>query len=101
MGALQPWHIIVLLIVVLLVFGAGKLPDVGKSLGKSIKEFKDEVGTGGDSKAVSSTLVASPNAVSSVSSEEPEVVVRRTTRTLEDGTTETVEEQITRKKVAS
>jgi sec-independent protein translocase protein TatA len=101
MGALQPWHIIVLLIVVLLVFGAGKLPDVGKSLGKSIKEFKEEVGTGGDSKAASSTLVANSNTVSTASNEEPEVVVKRTTRTLEDGTTETVEEHITRKKVVS
>jgi sec-independent protein translocase protein TatA len=33
-------ELIVLLIIVLLVFGAGKLPQIGDALGKSIKNFK-------------------------------------------------------------
>ncbi|MCE5276300.1 MAG: twin-arginine translocase TatA/TatE family subunit [Syntrophaceae bacterium] len=33
-------HLIVLLVVVLVIFGAGKLPDVGSALGKGIKNFK-------------------------------------------------------------
>lgn len=32
----------IILVIVLLVFGAGKLPDIGKALGKSIHEFKRE-----------------------------------------------------------
>ena len=40
MGAIQPWHLILLLIVVLVVFGPGKLPEIGKSLGESIREFR-------------------------------------------------------------
>lgn len=43
MGALKPWHWIVLLVVVLLVFGAGKLPEIASSLGQSMKVFKKEV----------------------------------------------------------
>jgi sec-independent protein translocase protein TatA len=40
MGAIQPWHVILVLIIVLIVFGPGKLPDLGKSLGDSIREFR-------------------------------------------------------------
>ena len=36
----NPLHLIILLVVVLIVFGAGKLPGVGAALGQSIKEFK-------------------------------------------------------------
>lgn len=34
------WHILVVLIVVLIVFGAGKLPTVMGDLGKGIRNFK-------------------------------------------------------------
>lgn len=39
-GLLQPMHLIVILIIVLIIFGPGKLPQIGAGLGKSIKEFK-------------------------------------------------------------
>ncbi|WP_033287507.1 Sec-independent protein translocase subunit TatA [Amycolatopsis jejuensis] len=42
MNALQPWHIIVLVIVVVLLFGAKRLPDAARSIGKSMKIFKAE-----------------------------------------------------------
>lgn len=45
-GFLQPTHLLLILIVVLIIFGPGKLPDVGKALGKSIREFKSA--TSGD-----------------------------------------------------
>jgi sec-independent protein translocase protein TatA len=35
-----PWELVAILAVVLIIFGPGKLPDVGKSLGKTIKEFR-------------------------------------------------------------
>jgi sec-independent protein translocase protein TatA len=35
-----PWELIAVLAIVLIIFGPGKLPDVGKSLGKTIKEFR-------------------------------------------------------------
>ncbi|MFE7408208.1 Sec-independent protein translocase subunit TatA [Isoptericola sp. NPDC057559] len=40
---LKPWHIIVLVIVILLLFGARRLPDLARSVGQSLKIFKSEV----------------------------------------------------------
>lgn len=40
-------ELILLLVLALIIFGGGKLAGVGKALGKSIKEFKDEVKTDG------------------------------------------------------
>ncbi len=37
----QPWHIIVVLVVALLLFGGRKLPELGKGLGEGFKGFKD------------------------------------------------------------
>jgi sec-independent protein translocase protein TatA len=40
MGLLQPMHLLIILIVVLIIFGPGKLPDAGKAFGKMIQEFR-------------------------------------------------------------
>ena len=40
MGALQPGHLIVILVIVLLVFGPGKLPELGKAVGDGLRELK-------------------------------------------------------------
>jgi sec-independent protein translocase protein TatA len=37
---LGPWEVILIFVVVLLLFGAKRLPDVAKSLGRGIQEFK-------------------------------------------------------------
>ena len=42
MGALRGLHIVVLLVVVLLLFGAPKLPELARSIGKSLHILKDE-----------------------------------------------------------
>lgn len=39
-GFMSPIEAGILLVVALVIFGPGKLPDVGKALGKGIKEFK-------------------------------------------------------------
>lgn len=39
-GLLQPMHLLVILVIVLVIFGPGKLPDLGSSIGKAIKGFK-------------------------------------------------------------
>jgi len=39
-GAPGPWELILILLIVLLVFGAGKLPQIGDALGRGIKNFK-------------------------------------------------------------
>ena len=40
MPTLGPTELIIVLVLVIIVFGAGKLPEVGGALGKSIKEFR-------------------------------------------------------------
>ena len=50
------WELLILLVVLLLVFGAKRLPEMGKSLGKGMREFKDAV-TGMD-EAVTTTAAA-------------------------------------------
>lgn len=40
-GLLQPMHLLVILIIALLVFGPGKIPEIGSSLGKAIRGFKN------------------------------------------------------------
>jgi len=40
-GLLSPTHLIFILLIVLILFGPGKLPELGKGLGKGIREFKD------------------------------------------------------------
>ena len=39
-GLFQPMHLIVILVIVLIIFGLGKLEDMGSSIGKAIKGFK-------------------------------------------------------------
>jgi sec-independent protein translocase protein TatA len=43
MRALEPWHLIVLLGVVLVLFGGKRLPDAARGLGRSMRIFKSEV----------------------------------------------------------
>jgi sec-independent protein translocase protein TatA len=38
-----PWHIILLLVIALLLFGGKRLPEVGKALGSGMREFKDAI----------------------------------------------------------
>lgn len=40
MSKIGPTELIIILVVILLIFGPSKLPEIGKSFGKSIKEFK-------------------------------------------------------------
>lgn len=42
-GLLQPTHLFFILLIVLIIFGPGKLPDLGRSLGKGIREFKGAI----------------------------------------------------------
>ncbi len=43
-GLTSPTHIALLLVVLLLVFGAKRLPELGRSLGHGMREFKDSIG---------------------------------------------------------
>ncbi|MDT0467688.1 MULTISPECIES: Sec-independent protein translocase subunit TatA [Streptomyces] len=41
-NALEPWHLVLLVLVIVLVFGSKKLPDMARSLGKSARILKSE-----------------------------------------------------------
>ncbi|WP_394428605.1 Sec-independent protein translocase subunit TatA [Streptomyces sp. SGAir0957] len=41
-NALEPWHLLILGLVIILVFGSKKLPDTARSLGKSLRILKSE-----------------------------------------------------------
>ncbi len=43
MFGLGPTELIIILVIVLVIFGAGKLPEIGGALGKGIKNFKSSM----------------------------------------------------------
>ena len=52
----QPMHLILVLAVVLIVFGPGKLPEAGKALGHAIRDFKKALNeVNGDAKLPATT----------------------------------------------
>jgi sec-independent protein translocase protein TatA len=51
LGNLTGWHLIVVLVIVLLLFGAPKLPGLARSLGQSMRIFRSEVKTMKDENA--------------------------------------------------
>jgi sec-independent protein translocase protein TatA len=46
MRGLQGWHLIIVVVVFVVLFGAKKLPDSAKSIAKSLKIFKSEMNDG-------------------------------------------------------
>jgi sec-independent protein translocase protein TatA len=56
-GLFSPLHLLFVLVIVLIIFGPGKLPDLGRGLGKGIREFKDALkgGINDNSKKVEET----------------------------------------------
>ncbi len=62
------WEILILLLVVLLVFGPKRLPEMGRSMGKGMREFKDSL-TGKDDEEEDRVQLPAP------ASEEPVATV--------------------------
>ena len=59
-GVLQPWHVIVILVIVLVIFGPGKLPMLGKAVGDTVRDFKKAVSDDpkpGDTSSVAPTAL--------------------------------------------
>ena len=44
-GLFEPSHLLIILSVALIVFGPKRLPELGRSLGRGIREFRDSVST--------------------------------------------------------
>ena len=75
MGLLQNltgWHALILLAVVLLFFGASKLPNLARSVGQSARIFKSEVASGSEPK--SATEATAPETTPAAVAAAPERV---------------------------
>ena len=42
-GWISPWELAILLLFALLIFGPKKLPEMGRSMGKGMREFKESI----------------------------------------------------------
>jgi len=65
-GWTSPTHIVLLLLIALLLFGARRLPEIGHSLGKGLREFKGALTTDDDQKPelpVATATAAEPTVV--------------------------------------
>ncbi len=60
MGLDNPLHIAFLVVILLLVFGAKRLPEIGRSLGSGMREFKDSVSGESKQPALTQTSQAQP-----------------------------------------
>jgi sec-independent protein translocase protein TatA len=49
-GGISIWELSIILVIVLVIFGAGKLPEIGSGMGKAIKNFKKATSDSGDKK---------------------------------------------------
>ena len=57
LGLENPLHLLIVLVVVLLLFGAKRLPEMGRSLGEGLRGFKDGITTA-EKPALSETTAA-------------------------------------------
>jgi sec-independent protein translocase protein TatA len=55
MAGLGWQELVIVLVIIMIIFGAGKLPDVVKSLGQGVKEFKNEANSPADGLAAATS----------------------------------------------
>jgi sec-independent protein translocase protein TatA len=70
-GWVSPWELLILLAFVLLLFGPKRLPEMGRSLGKGMREFKDSISGKDDDKDEPAELL--PPAATTPVEDEPAV----------------------------
>ncbi|MHB1537821.1 MAG: twin-arginine translocase TatA/TatE family subunit [Solirubrobacteraceae bacterium] len=77
MGLDNPLHIAFLLVILLLVFGAKRLPEMGRSLGEGLRGFRDTISGEGGSHHVAATESSSetpPASTATVLHTEPQAI---------------------------
>jgi sec-independent protein translocase protein TatA len=62
MGLDNPLHIAFLVVILLLIFGAKRLPEIGRSLGSGMREFKDSVSGEANKPTLTQTAQQAPQA---------------------------------------
>lgn len=61
-GALEPWHLIILVAIMAVLFGAKRLPDSARSIGQSLRIFRSEMDAARTSPAEPSVQLPHPAA---------------------------------------
>ena len=59
MPALGPWELVIILLIVVVIFGAGRLAEIGGAVGKSVREFRSATHDE-EKQAAASAAVAAP-----------------------------------------
>ena len=73
LGNLSGWHLVIILVVILLLFGAPKLPGLARSLGQSMRIFRSEVKTMKDENSSESSADDSADSADSNSNTPPKL----------------------------
>ena len=72
MGGLSIWHWLIVLVVVMLLFGTGKVSNLMGEFGKGIKSFKQNVGADDDEKKTKDAAMSPPSSLSAPGTAVPE-----------------------------
>lgn len=59
-GALEPWHILILALIFIMLFGAKRLPDSAKALGESMHIFKKSLRENDEQKSIEQKTDTTP-----------------------------------------
>jgi sec-independent protein translocase protein TatA len=60
MPALGPWELVIILLIVVVIFGAGRLAEIGGAVGKSVREFRSATHDEDKEKATAAATTALP-----------------------------------------
>ncbi len=72
-GWIGPWELAILLVVVLLIFGPKRLPEMGRSLGRGMREFKNSITGKDEERAAELPPASEPDTVSASAREHDSV----------------------------
>lgn len=70
-GPFGPWELALILLIVVLIFGVGRLPEVGGAVGKGIREFRKSSQDDGDASSTRMNSVASDAPMSAAEVDAP------------------------------
>lgn len=93
----KPLVWVIILVIVIILFGASRLPEIGKGLGRSIREFKEETKNGMEEKKPVDAVVGESKPVTAASNGAnvtTEAAIRRRIIKHPDGREEIIEEPI-------
>lgn len=68
----------IILVIVIIIFGAGKLPEIGSGLGKGIRGFKEESGMGDEHKSTTDSIEQGTSQTTTTLTGNRDETVRRT-----------------------